>query len=139
MQNINLNDNTSFARNYKGRLFNADPQEELEKQRSQEKYKEALRIQMEEDKRRKLAQKAREEEQDLKHQRKFYEGARIEAQQKANKKEEPNYFVMRTAKGRRKKLGEDGEEGERLGKSAVFGESIEDMIVKRDMLKRTIY
>ena len=26
-ENINLNDNHSFARNYKGRLFNADPQE----------------------------------------------------------------------------------------------------------------
>ena len=38
----------------------------------------------------------------MKLEKKFYDNIKIEAQKKANKKEEPNYFVMRTAKGHRK-------------------------------------
>ena len=41
---------------------------------------------MEEDRRRKAAQKAKEEEEDLRLERKFYENMKIEAQQKGNKK-----------------------------------------------------
>lgn len=41
---------------------------------------------MEDDRRRKAAQKAKDEEWDLKLERKFYENIKIEAQQKANKK-----------------------------------------------------
>lgn len=88
---------------------------------------------MQDDKRRKAKQKAKEEEEDMRHEKKFYDNVRIQAQQKANKKEEPNYFMMRTAKGRRK-----DDEG-RLGQSLVLDGGNTDVIVKRDMLKRTIY
>ena len=59
---------------------------------------------MQADRKRKAAQKAKQEEQDLKLERKFYENIKIEAQKKANK-QEPNYFVMRSAKGKRKNKG----------------------------------
>jgi hypothetical protein len=38
-ETLNLNDNLSFARNFKGRLYNVDPQEEDSKHKAAEKYK----------------------------------------------------------------------------------------------------
>ena len=71
---------------------------------------------MQDDKKRKARQKAKEEEEDLKHERRFYENVKIQAQKKANKSQEPNYFMMRTVKGKRKL--NDGED--KLNKSAVL-------------------
>jgi hypothetical protein len=42
----------------------------------------------------------------------------IQAQQKVNNKEEPNFFMMRTARGGRKRKGSQAEE--KLGYSAVL-------------------
>lgn len=103
-ESINLADNASFARNFKSRLYNVDPKEEEAKQRVQDRYREELKEQMERDKRRKEAQKAKEREEDERHERKFYEGARIEAQKKAVKGDGPNYFMMRTRKGNEPKF-----------------------------------
>lgn len=44
----------------------------MNKQKVQDKYREELRIQMEDDRRRKLAQKAKDEEYDIKLEKKFY-------------------------------------------------------------------
>jgi nitrate reductase beta subunit len=52
-ENLNLMDNQSFARNFKSRLYGADPTEEVAKQLKQQKYREELLFQAEENRRKK--------------------------------------------------------------------------------------
>ncbi len=49
---------------------------------------------------RKIEQKRREEAEDMKREREYNEGIKIEAQKKAVKKDEHSYFMMRTSRGK---------------------------------------
>jgi hypothetical protein len=103
---IDLPDSPNYARNHKSRLYQADPSQDIAKQRVQEQYREELQRQIDEDRQRKAARKAKEAAEDEKLERQFYDNMKIEAQSKG-KKEEPNYFLMRTLRGKSQKQKQD--------------------------------